>query len=226
MRNLLKLSLVFVLSAALASCAAPGSATEIPQPVAIAMAGGDVSHLPAAAWSAPPVRIDMHWYDRTWGIQVDRDGGGNHFADLTSTSSSANALEARRSDNQRAENITGNILGALQQGMALAAQAYAPALAARAAPPAGQADLGAVLEALAGPAAPPAGLTADQVVAVLRALQAGPVALPTAAPASQEPQEPQAPASAPGAPADPAPGDGSAAGASTSEPPASAPAGP
>lgn len=82
---------------ALSACAAPGSETLIPQPVAIALAGGDVSGLPVEAWTAPPVRIDMRWYDRTLGFQIE---GADHFVDLTSAASGENALQARRADNQ------------------------------------------------------------------------------------------------------------------------------
>lgn len=114
----------YLMLIALAGCAAPGSTTKIPPAVAVALAGGEVSSLPIEAWTGPPVEISMHWYDRTLGFQIDRDAAGAHFVDLTSAANGANALEARRSDNQRATDIVGSLVGAVQQGMALASQAY------------------------------------------------------------------------------------------------------
>lgn len=108
-----------ILPLLLVGCAAPGSSTKIPQPVAIALAGGDVAELPPEAWNGPPVELAMYWYDRQWGIQVDRDGEGAHFVDLQSAADGANALEARKSDNQRATDMFGQFTQVLQQGMAL-----------------------------------------------------------------------------------------------------------
>ena len=63
-----------ILPLLLVGCAAPGSSTKIPQPVAIALAGGDVAELPPEAWNGPPVELAMYWYDRQWGIQVSSRG--------------------------------------------------------------------------------------------------------------------------------------------------------
>lgn len=115
-------------------CAVPRSTTEIPPAVAIALAGQDPSHLPDVAWTAAPVRIEQKWFSRTIGFQVDRGPDGSHFVDLTATSDDSNALEARRSDNERATDIVGSLVGAFQQGLALAAQAYATGLPAAAEP--------------------------------------------------------------------------------------------
>jgi hypothetical protein len=141
-----------ILLLTLAGCAAPGSSTTIPQPVAIAFAGGDVSTIPPEAWTAPPVTLDMRWYDRSWGLQVDRDKAGEHFADLQSAASGETALAARQSDNARSVDQFSLLLSALQQGLSY-----------------GMASQGMRLP---GPPSPPAAAAGDPVqVEVLEQLQ-------------------------------------------------------
>jgi hypothetical protein len=100
----------------LSSCATPRSETEIPAPVAIALAGGDAAELPEIAWSSPPVRVDQKWFDRTWSLLIETNG---RMVDLTSEASGGTALEARRSDNARAESMFAGFMAALERGMAL-----------------------------------------------------------------------------------------------------------
>ncbi len=107
----------------LPACAAPGSETRIPAPVAIALAGQDVSALPPEAW-AQDVEFDLRWYDRT--VAFDLPGG----ASFASEANGGNALQARISDNERASaNLAAafTLLGQLGQAFAAAQIPRAPA---------------------------------------------------------------------------------------------------
>lgn len=141
--------LVSLMVLVLGGCAAPGSQTKIPTAAAVALAGGDVSDLPPEAWTGPPIEIDLRWYDRTIGVQVDRDESGAHFFDLTSAASGENALEARRSDNARAVSALDILSSTFLAGAGMAAGRPAGALGApQPAPPAAAAPAAAPLPEL------------------------------------------------------------------------------
>jgi hypothetical protein len=84
-----------VMSLFLTACAAPGETRKIPQPVAIALAGGDLSSLPAEAWSkdAPQVEIDVRWYDRVVSLWIEH---GEHLTEFTSDANGASAVADNR----------------------------------------------------------------------------------------------------------------------------------
>lgn len=131
-RRSFSLALLFVL--ALSGCAVPGVKTTIPAEVFVAIAGGDASKLPPGT---PPIVYEAHWYDREMAFQV-QDGrtGGDFFFDFASSSDATNALEARRSDNDRARANVDGFMGLLQQlGAAAAASQGIGTAPPRGAPP-------------------------------------------------------------------------------------------
>lgn len=118
------LALVFLFAFAFApllACAEPGYGTTIPAPVFVAGMGGDVSALPA---DCPPVESWSKWYDRQVGFDVEgRHADGRTFSmRYTGASDAANALEARRSDNDRATSQLRDTLGLLKDFGLLAAR--------------------------------------------------------------------------------------------------------
>lgn len=132
-RRLFSIGLLFVL--ALSGCAVPGVKTTIPAEVFVAIAGGDASKIPSGT---PPIVYEAHWYDREMAFQV-QDGrtGGDFFFDFASSSDATNALEARRSDNDRARANVDGFMGLLQQlgAAAAASQGIGTATPPRSAPP-------------------------------------------------------------------------------------------
>lgn len=129
----LALAVLAMLFASTLSCfAAPGYENIVPAPVAVAMAGQDATKLPA---DCPPVVTRSHWYDRQVAFNMHGQGAdGRSFAfDFASSSDAGNALEARRSDNERSMQNLAATFGFLQQLAAMAAQSQglgAPAGAA------------------------------------------------------------------------------------------------